>query len=119
MRLNFETRDDVRVITLGEPRLDASNARVFRDAVLEQVEKGGEKFVLDMSPVTFVDSTGLGAIVGVIKNLGRNRVLELCSLTPTVLKVFKLTRMDKVFRIHPSAEAAHIALSAQSPRASA
>ena len=40
------------------------------------------------------------------KLLGPDRVLELSGLTPTVEKVFRLTRMDSIFTIHPSLEVA-------------
>ena len=50
--------------------------------------------------------SGLGAIVAVRKLLAPDRVLELSSLTPTVEKVFRLTRMDSIFTIHPSHEVA-------------
>ena len=54
----------------------------------------------------FLDSSGLGAVVGSMKQLGRSRRLDLAGLTPTVEKVFRITRMDRVFRIFPSVEAA-------------
>jgi anti-sigma B factor antagonist len=56
--------------------------------------------VLDMSNVGFLDSSGLGAVVAVMKALGPIRRLELSGLSPTVEKVFRLTRMDSVFIIH-------------------
>jgi anti-sigma B factor antagonist len=56
--------------------------------------------VLDLGQVTFVDSSGLGAIVAVMKSMGDGRRLDLASLTPDVAKVFRLTRMDTVFLIH-------------------
>jgi anti-sigma B factor antagonist len=52
--------------------------------------------------VHFLDSSGLGAVVGVMKLLAPERRLELAGLTPTVAKVFRLTRMDSVFTIHPA-----------------
>ena len=54
-----------------------------------------------MTQVAFLDSSGLGAVVAAMKALGPDRPLELAGLTPTVQKVFRLTRMDSVFKIHP------------------
>jgi anti-sigma B factor antagonist len=59
--------------------------------------------ILDLAQVDFLDSSGLGAVVAVMKVLGPTRKLELAGLTPTVEKVFRLTRMDQVFTIHASA----------------
>jgi anti-sigma B factor antagonist len=66
------------------------------------VAEPSERVVLDMSNVGFLDSSGLGAVVSVMKALGPVRRLELSGLTATVEKVFRLTRMDSVFIIHKS-----------------
>jgi len=58
--------------------------------------------LLDLSRVAFLDSSGLGAVVAVMKLIGPERKLELVGLTPTVAKVFRLTRMDTIFTIHPA-----------------
>ena len=68
--------------------------------------QGKTRVVLDLSKVEFMDSSGLGAVVGSMKQLGRDRQLDLAGLTPTVDKVFRITRMDRVFRIYDTAEAA-------------
>jgi len=57
-----------------------------------------------MSGVTFVDSSGLGAIVASMKQMGNERKLDLAGLTPDVDKVFRLTRMDSVFAIYKSVD---------------
>ncbi len=58
------------------------------------------RVILDMSQVHFLDSSGLGAVVAVMKLLQPERKLELSGLTSTVEKVFRLTRMDSIFTIH-------------------
>jgi anti-sigma B factor antagonist len=74
----------------------------MRDAT----KNGPGRVVLDLARVQFLDSSGLGAIVAVKKLLAPERVLELSGLTPTVEKVFRLTRMDSIFTIHPTIEVA-------------
>jgi anti-sigma B factor antagonist len=56
--------------------------------------------ILDLSAVTFIDSSGLGALVGALKQMPTGKRLELAGLTRDVAKVFRLTRMDTVFIIH-------------------
>lgn len=80
-------------------RIDSSTAPAFRDACRELVRDDCLIYVLDLSGVHFLDSSGVGAVVGLLKTLGGNRRLELCGLSPTVHKVFKLTRLDKIFTI--------------------
>ena len=102
MQLNSEISGDALVIAVGESRIDAASAVEFKDTMRELVEDGPERVVLDLANVEFVDSSGLGAIVAVMKLLGPTRKLELASLSVGVAKVFSLTRMDSVFTIHGS-----------------
>lgn len=94
------------VIAVKEARIDASVAIEFKESVRTATEAPGNPVVLDLSCVTFLDSSGLGAVVAVMKLLGAARPLELAGLTPPVAKVFRLTRMDSVFTIHALAPGA-------------
>lgn len=89
------------VIAVNDSRVDASVAIEFKEAVRAATEAPGNPVILDLSQVTFLDSSGLGAVVAVMKLLGAARPLELAGLTPPVAKVFRLTRMNSVFTIHP------------------
>jgi anti-sigma B factor antagonist len=100
MNLYAEARDGALVVQLNEPRLDAAIAIQFKDRMREIVLQPSTRVVLDLSAVGFLDSSGLGAIVAVMKALPAGRRLELCGLTPNVAKVFHLTRMESVFVIH-------------------
>lgn len=105
MQLTFEDRGAVRVVAAGGPRIDAAVAIEFKDAVRRVAGDAADRVVLDLSQVTFLDSSGLGALVAAMKLIAPRR-LELAGLTPNVDRVFRLTRMDTVFTIHPSADSA-------------
>lgn len=105
MDLISEDFGDLRVIRVPDARLDAAVAIQFKDRMRELTEEGPPRVLLDLSSVGFLDSSGLGAVVAAMKLAGPDRKLELAGLTPTVEKVFRLTRMDTVFTIHPSAAA--------------
>ncbi|GKY86651.1 STAS domain-containing protein [Sinisalibacter aestuarii] len=96
----------LRVITVGDARIDAAVAIRFKDMMRGLTEGGPKRVVLDLAAVGFLDSSGLGAVVAAMKQLGPDRSLELAGLTPMVEKVFRLTRMDTVFTIHPDVAAA-------------
>lgn len=100
MDLTSELHGDILVVHAMEPRIDAAGAIQFKDKMRDIVQAPTQRVVLDMSRVAFLDSSGLGAVVAVMKLLGPDRKLELAALTPTVEKVFRLTRMDSVFTIH-------------------
>lgn len=102
MNLYAEARGGALVVSVNEERLDAAIAIRFKDRMREVTAQPAPRVVLDMSQVEFLDSSGLGAVVAVMKSLGADRRLELCGLTPNVERVFRLTRMDSVFTLHAS-----------------
>lgn len=100
MNLTAETLDNCLVIKVDEPRIDAAAALDFKERMRDLIGDGPERFILDMEAVDSIDSSGLGAIVAVMKLVGGDRKLELCALSTKVKTVFRLTRMDAVVTIH-------------------
>ncbi|EAP85459.1 anti-anti-sigma factor [Sulfitobacter sp. EE-36] len=95
-----------------EDRIDAAVARAFKEAMRDMIEDGPPVVILDLGQVNFIDSSGLGAVVATLKLLLPDRSLTLAGLTPSVDRVFRLTRMDSVFPLFPTLDAA---LAAQVP----
>ncbi|MCP5035982.1 MAG: STAS domain-containing protein [Rhodobacteraceae bacterium] len=104
MQLTQKDVDGVRVIEVEASRIDAAVAISFKDLMRELSEDAPERIVLDLKVVEFVDSSGLGAVVAAMKQVGTERSLELAGLTAMVAKVFALTRMDSVFKIHTNVD---------------
>ncbi len=106
--MNLETKiiDDILLITVASARLDNYVAGDFKSGITEYITAGHQRLIIDMSKVSFIDSSGLGALVSCLKLLGDSRDMVLCNISAPVLSLFKLTRMDQVFQIYPSAEAA-------------
>ena len=100
MNLGSTTEQQAQIITVHEARIDAAVALAFKNGMRKTTQRTAKRVILDLSAVEFVDSSGLGAIVASMKALGSGRKLILAGLTPTVEKVFRLTRMDSVFPIH-------------------
>lgn len=94
------------IIRVAEARIDAAAAIRFKDRMRDLTSGIRGRVVLDLCGVEFIDSSGLGAIVTVMKHLPEGATLELAALMPNVDRVFRLTRMDSVFAIHDSAVAA-------------
>ena len=94
------------VMTITIPRLDAITMDGITEAAQTYLRDDRDVYLLDMSRVMFIDSCGIGALVRLMRTIGRARRFELCELTPTVRKVFRLTKLDTVFTIHASTAAA-------------
>lgn len=105
MEITTHTHGDALVATVVDKRIDASVSVQFKER-MKALTEGSDRVILDLGNVEFLDSSGLGAVVAVMKLMGQERKLELADLQPVVEKVFKLTRMDTVFRIHPDMNAA-------------
>lgn len=106
MQIVTETGATRQIVRVLDPRIDAAVAIRFKEDMREATAGGNGPVILDLSQVEFLDSSGLGAVVAVMKFLAPDRKLELAGLMPTVAKVFRLTRMDGVFTIHPTPPAA-------------
>jgi anti-sigma B factor antagonist len=103
MDLVAETLGGALVVRAQMARIDAAIAIAFKEQMRALVAGSESRVILDMARVEFLDSSGLGAVVAVMKMLGPDRRLELAALTPAVERVFRLTRMDRVFTLHATA----------------
>jgi anti-sigma B factor antagonist len=99
MEIEHRVEDGMLLVTLIERRLDARSAPVFREKLADFVHAGHHRIALDISQVEFIDSSGLGAIVSLLKRVAGQGDVVICGARDTVLSMFKLTRLDKVFRI--------------------
>ncbi|HZW45921.1 MAG TPA: STAS domain-containing protein [Microvirga sp.] len=106
MRLIDEQRNGILVLRIDEKRVDASKAPAFKDEVAKRIEAGHSQVVLDMSGVEFVDSSGLGALVSCLKRIGPRGKLAIAGASGAVIRLFSLTRMDRVFSLHDTVDAA-------------
>ena len=106
MLMSTSEDGDCLIISVHEKRVDAAVTVKFKDQIRELADAPAPRIVLNLSGVDFLDSSGLGAVVGAMKQLGTDRRMDLAGLTPGVDKVFRMTRMDTVFRIFPDAAAA-------------
>ncbi|OFV87142.1 MAG: anti-anti-sigma factor [Acidobacteria bacterium RBG_16_68_9] len=110
MELEQQLENGVMRLKVLERRLDARTAAGLKDKMAELIQAGNWRIALDLSQVQFVDSSGLGAIVSARKQLGSNGDLVIGGACDTLLSMFKLTRLDKVFRIFNQTDDAVAAL---------
>jgi len=111
MNLLDSTINGIPILTIDAPRLDNASAEDFKLGVTNRFRQGADPLILDMNQVIFMDSSGLGALVGCLKLLFKDpKRLPLCNVAPAVLSLLKLTRMDQVFLVYPSVQAAVEAL---------
>jgi anti-sigma B factor antagonist len=90
-----------------EGELHVSTAPEFSRALNTAIARGSTSVVLDMTAVSFIDSTGLSVLLNALRRVTRRggRLAIACA-NPTVLRLFEITRLDSTFDITPDVDAA-------------
>ena len=106
MDLTLATREeDGRAIVAVGGEIDVYTAPKLRDQITELVSGGSYNIVIDLEGVEFLDSTGLGVLVGGLKKVrAHDGSLELVCSQERLLKIFRITGLAKVFVIHDSVD---------------
>lgn len=105
------TNDHGSVIVRIGKALDFRNAAEFKTVCQEKVREGARNFILDFSETGILDSTGLGSIFSLYRQVSPlNGQVVFASVSRPVQVVVQLTRTYKVFRQFPSVEGAQEAL---------
>ncbi|NEO32438.1 MAG: STAS domain-containing protein [Symploca sp. SIO3C6] len=85
--------------------LDGTKAASFRQEIADLVESNADIVLVDFSDVSFMDSSGLGALVLALKTVrAAGGKLFICSVNEQIRMLFELTSMDRVFEIHSTRE---------------
>lgn len=90
---------DVTLVDV-EGQLIVGNRQELKQMVLEHLENGERKFVIDFSKTGYIDSSGLGVLVSLSKKIReQGGELRLSSLNEDLRTLFELTKLDTLFRI--------------------
>lgn len=102
---------DAVTVVAPTGELDMASAPRLRQELMALASAGRTAVVLDLAGVDFMDSTGLGVILGALKRLrAAGGDLTLARAEPQVAKVFEITRLDDILTLHPTIDAAVVAV---------
>jgi anti-sigma B factor antagonist len=110
MNIDLSLSRGVTIAKLLDRRLDASGGTDFKTRIGGRLDAGERFLVLDLSDVEFVDSTGLSAILSILKRVPPDGGLALAGCQKQVVELVKLTRLDRILRLFPTAQEAAQAL---------
>ncbi|MBT2512613.1 STAS domain-containing protein [Arthrobacter sp. ISL-30] len=106
MQFSYEVKDSYAEVK-GSGRLNMVAAPKLREVVAEVVAAGSSKVVVNLEETVFMDSSGLGALIGCLKAARQaGGDLRISGVQPQVRMVLELTNMDRVLTSYPTAEAA-------------
>jgi len=100
-----EERDGAVVVRLaGE--LDLYNAHAVREQLIAAAERGPERLVVDLSGLTFIDSTGLGVLIEARTRLANRRAFLLAAPGLATRRALEISGLDRHFSVHDSVDGA-------------
>lgn len=106
LTLDTRTLGDRTIVEVGG-EIDVYTAPKLREQLVDLVNAGKYHLVVDMEAVEFLDSTGLGVLVGGLKRVrAHDGSLHLVCTQERILKIFRITGLTKVFPIHNTVEEA-------------
>ncbi|MCL2399736.1 MAG: STAS domain-containing protein [Defluviitaleaceae bacterium] len=80
--------------------IDIVNSAEFKSQLTNLIEEHVADIHIDCTGLEYIDSTGLGALVGILKNTkSHGKEVRLSFVKPNILKLFRITNLDKVFII--------------------
>jgi len=101
--LTREVGSHVVIKLKGE--VDIYTAPSLRETIVDALEKGHYKIVVDLDDVDFLDSTGLGVLVGGLKRVKQHEgELGIICTQDKILRIFKITGLTKIFEMYKNVE---------------
>lgn len=102
--------DDLGVVSVGG-EVDIFTAPRFKQCLVELLDAGVRRLVVDLSDVTFIDSTALGVLIGGVRRVhSAGGAMTLVVVTRPVERVLGVTGLDRIFVIHATRDEALKAL---------
>jgi anti-sigma B factor antagonist len=100
-------------ISVIEPEgtIDNAGGDRIRQDVSDRLDAGAMTILIDLEKITFMDSSGLGAMITTLKAVkAKGATLYLCTLSDQIKIIMEITRLDDVFNILPDREAFNLAI---------
>ena len=106
LKLGHYTKDGIEVVDVGG-EIDIYTAPRLRELLIDLVSKDSYQLVVNVDKVGFVDSTGLGVLVGGLRRVrAHDGSLDLVCTRERILRIFRITGLTKVFGIHQTVDQA-------------
>ena len=106
LKITTTIKDDVAVLSI-DGEVDMFSSPQARNAIMELVKKRVPKVIVELSAVTYMDSSGVATLIEGLQLCQKyNGLLVVAGLRDNVREVFELTRLDKIFKIYADVEAA-------------
>jgi anti-sigma B factor antagonist len=109
MPIDVASDSGTTIVRPTSDRLDIEVAAEFRAMLLSLIDQGHRQLIVDLHDVSFIDSSGLGALVSALKTLKRSSGegdVRLARVQPPVISLLEIIRLNRVFTSFPTVEQA-------------
>ena len=107
MKIGIRQRDGATILDPKGKITIGSGDVALRDSVLEALESGSRKILINLKDVSTIDSSGIGELVAAYTTVtNRGGQLKLANLSPKVTDILQITQLATVFQVEDSEEAA-------------
>lgn len=108
LNIDYLMENDILWIRLNESEASIKISGTLGKRFEKYLSLGAKGIALDMSEVDFIDSSFLGTLIAILKEAeGKGIKFIIFGLSPNVMTIFNLTRLDKIIDIFPDREAAN------------
>lgn len=107
MKINHKSDGDITIIQLSGKVMGGPDHDKFKTAITGFIEGGCKNFILDLSGVPWINSTGLGILISGFTSIkSSGGVMKVCSVKERVLSIFYISQLENVFEVFPTCEEA-------------
>ncbi|HEX2968537.1 MAG TPA: STAS domain-containing protein [Bacteroidales bacterium] len=99
--INIEKRDKIDVISFSVNKIDALITEEIRDSICKVFENSNSKVIIDLSGVHYIDSSGFGCFLSVMKTARNNYgIIKFAQPEPAIMQLFRTLQLHTIFQIY-------------------
>ena len=104
--LKSETRNGIEILSFENvSKLNILVAQSLKEEIAQYLNKPGKKIVLNLDGIEYVDSSGFGALLSILRNAKNNdSSFKVCNISEDVMELVKLLQLHNVFEIYNDVE---------------
>ena len=107
MNFNINRIKEITIIKVNESKLYLEKSELFKQTLMEVISKGNHKLVVDLSKVTVINSTGLGALfLALYKVKDKGGDIKVVGLQPLVKEIFDRMKLNLIYSLFNSTDEA-------------
>ena len=104
--LKSETRNGIEILSFENvSKLNILVAQSLKEEIAQYLNKPGKKIILNLEGIEYIDSSGFGALLSILRNAKNNdSTFKICNISADVMELVKLLQLHNVFEIHDSVD---------------